>query len=919
MRFAVLGTVRTEPVAHLPPRERTILATLLLNAGQIVSVRTLATAVWDDDDPSPAARNTIQGQVKRLRQGLGPAAERILTRPPGYLIEVRPGELDLHEFTRLRDQAAIAAHDGAWEQVSELLTEALALWRDDPLSDVTSAYLRRTKLPRLTELRHEALEARIDADLHLGRHEILTAELRTLVAGNPYRERLWEQLMLALYRSGRQNDALDAYDEARRKLRAKLGIDPSPRLTELHRHILNADPVLSPPPDRTQPDPPRQLPAGLSDFTGRTDESGRLLDLLVPRPGTVPLAVISGPGGIGKTMLAIHLAHQAAGRFPDGQIFVELGGATNPVRGHDVLGRLLRDLGVPDREIPEQEDERAARYRTVAAGRKLLIVLDDAPDAARVRAALPGTGGSAVIVTSRSSLAGLAGADFFELSSLNAVDSHALLTSIVGTSRTANDPPGADDIIASCAGLPLAIRIAGSRLATSPGWTASQLGRLIADEQRRLSMLAAGNTAVRASFEVSYLALPEGDPSPARIFRLFGLAGLTGLGLPAVAALAGVSPARTAGAVTALVDAHLLESPAPDRYQAHDLLRLYAAERALDDEPAAARQEALRQMFIWYLHSLNEAVSEFGRIHRVEALSGVPAPAVPVPEFCSLSDKLSWLRDERANLIRLVELASAHGFDDLCWRLAATVRHYFEWTGHFADQIAVGSIGLAAAERSGDCKSTAMLSNVLGSASWKLGRLARAVEYYTRALELRRELGDSRGVAALLANLGLVELDSGESASAVERLTDALAINRETQSVYGEAFCLHNLGYAHQLAGRAEEALAHYEQALAIRRVHCPLDDQAGTMHSIGELLLTMGRTHEAMGYLRECQKICHDNDLSYGEGMTLTSLGDGYRALGLIAEATQAWEDAHRILSGLGATEDAKVRERLTSGPAGS
>lgn len=304
MRFAVLGTVRTEPMAHLPPRERTILATLLLNAGQVVSVRTLATAVWDDDDPSPAARNTVQGQVKRLRQGLGPAAERILTRPPGYLIEVRPGELDLHEFTRLRDQAAIAAHDGAWEQVSELLT---------------------------------------------------------LVAENPFRERLWEQLMLALYRSGRQNDALDAYDEARRKLRAKLGIDPSPRLTELHSHILNADPVLSPPPDRTRPDPPRQLPADLSDFTGRTDESGRLRDLLVPQPGTVPLAVISGPGGIGKTMLAIHLAHQAAGRFPDGQIFLELGGATNPVLGHDVLGRLLRDLGVPDREIPEQEDERAGR------------------------------------------------------------------------------------------------------------------------------------------------------------------------------------------------------------------------------------------------------------------------------------------------------------------------------------------------------------------------------------------------------------------------------------------------------------------------------------------------------------------------------------------------------------------------------
>jgi DNA-binding SARP family transcriptional activator len=272
MRFAVLGPVRAEPVSRLPPRERTILAVLLLNAGQVVPVRTLATALWGDNPP-PSARNTIQGQVKRLRQALGADAARIITRPPGYLIEIRPGELDLHEFTRLRDQAATAARDGDWDRASTLLADALALWHGDPLADIPSPYLRATQLPRLTELRHEALEARIDADLHLRRHDTVTAELRTLVAENPYRERLWEQLMLALYRAGRQNDALDAYTQARRKLSTELGIDPGPRLRGLHNQILTNDPELNAPPVQpSPPDAPRQLPATLPDFTGRTTE-----------------------------------------------------------------------------------------------------------------------------------------------------------------------------------------------------------------------------------------------------------------------------------------------------------------------------------------------------------------------------------------------------------------------------------------------------------------------------------------------------------------------------------------------------------------------------------------------------------------------------------------------------------------------
>lgn len=938
MRFAILGTVRAidegTPVA-LPPKDRIVLATLLLRAGQVVSVAALATAIWDDTPP-PSARNTIQGQIKRLRQALGTLADRIVTKAPGYLIEVRPGELDLDLFTALRERAALAARAGEWDRSGELLKEAIGLWHGEPLSDVPSAYLRRTEVPRLTELRDEAIEARIDTDLNLGRHGIVTAELRGLVAEHPFRERLWEQLMLALYRDGRQSDALGAYQEARNVLSAELGIDPGPRLQELHQQILTnrvADLAGRRPSQsqnqgqnqvrsqgqsrsqvRSQSPPaggrPRQLPADLPDFTGRDDDADRLYDLLSQpgdRPGAVTIAAVTGPGGIGKTALAVHVAHRAAERFPDGQLFVHLGGATSPAPATDVLARLLRDLGIPDTAIPEEADERAARYRTAMADRKMLIVLDDAHGSAQVRPLLPGTGGSAVIITSRAPLADLAGTAFAGLTVLSPDESKDLFTAIVGNRRAADDPDATDGIVTSCAGLPLAIRIAASRLATRPGWTAGQLSELLASERQRLSELAAGDTAVRATFEVSYLALPA---EPARVFRLFGLAGLPTLTVPALAALAGQPVEHTAEAVAALVDAHLLESPDPGRFQAHDLLRIYAAERADTDETDGSRREAVSHLLTWYLHALNNSVAAL-RVDRAIKLEP-PPPSIPAHQVSGLQDAVDWLDAERTNLVRMVSVAASAGEDETCWRLATLLRYYFEWTGHWADQITVGTVGLPAAERSGNSQAAGMLLNVLGAAYWKLGRLDVAAEHYDRVLRIRRELGDRKGEATILSNLGLVEVDSGSITSAIGRFTQALAVNRELDYPYGVGYCLHNLASAYEKSGRLDEALTHYEQALEIRTKHsCPLSDQASTTHSIGALLITMGRPSEAMDYLQRALKICQDSNLSYGEGMTLASLGDCYQATGKRADALAAWQRAYDILSDLGVPEASEVRDR--------
>ena len=926
MRFTLLGTLSamTEGIpAPLPPKERVVLATLLLKAGQVVSVPALATAIWGDDPPS-SARNTIQGQVKRLRQALGRESGRIVTRSPGYLIEVRPGELDLWDFFGLRERALEAATAGEWDEAAKLLSEALALWDGEPLSGVPSAYLQRTELPRLAELRHEALQARIDADLRLGRHGAVTAELRGLVARYPFRERLWEQLMLALYRDGRQGDALAAYQQARRSLRGELGIDPGPALQLLHEQVLAGDPALAlttpvtVSADPGQPGRPRQLPSDLPDFTGRGEEVRRLRDLLADpsggRPGQVAIASVTGPGGIGKTSLAVHVAHQVAEWFPDGQLFVGLGGAAAPVPATDVLARLLRDLGLPEASIPAAAEERAARYRSAIAGKKMLILLDDAHGSAQVRPLLPGTGESAVLITSRSALAGIVGSAFTGLSVLSPASSRELFTSIVGERRATDDPDATDAVVESCAGLPLAIRIAASRLATRPGWTTGQLSELLGSEHQRLEELAADDMAVRATFEISYLALPSGQPDPARAFRLFGLAGMCTLPLPALAAMCGEAVADTARSVAALLDGHLLESPAPGRLGVHDLLRLYATERAATDETDNSRREALRRLLTWYQHALNACVRELGNAKVLAPLEPRPA-SVPEPGIGNRAEAVRWLRAEQANLAETVAIAFRRGLYDVCWQLAWSLRYYFDWYGRWGESVLVLATGLNAAEAAGDKTAVAGLLNGLGTARWKLGQFDSATECYERGLAIRRELGDARGAATILSNLGLVDSDAGRMTSAIARFTEALSLNRELEYPFGEAQNLNNLGFAYEKSGRPDEALQHYQQGLEIRVEHCSPNDQAASLHSIGALLITMGRVRDGMDYLGRGLRICQDNQAPYGEGLTLTSIGDGHQALGNHAEAVAAWRRAHEILVGLGAPEAEDARRRLAEG----
>jgi DNA-binding SARP family transcriptional activator/tetratricopeptide (TPR) repeat protein len=908
--------VTADRAVTMRPKERTVLAALLLRAGEVVSITSLTEALWEDDPPR-GARNAIQAHIKQLRQLLGPDAGCIITRAPGYLIQLEPGQLDLDVFTEHRIQAAAAAQAGQWGLASEMLTAALALWQGEPLADVPSAPLRRAEAPRLAETRLEALEARIGADLWMGKHDMLVSELQGLVVAHPFRERLWEHLMLALYRGGRQADALAAYQRARQALRTELGIDPGPGLQRLQTRILSGDPELTlaghSEPTARRKSTPRQLPADLRDFTGRGREVSVLADLLTSgqAPGTIAIGAITGPGGIGKTTLAVHLAHQVASQFPEGQLFIRLGGAAGRLSAFEILARLLRELGVPEKEIPQSSEERAGLYRTVMAERKLLLVLDDARNSAQIRPLLPGSGSSAVLVTSRASLADLAGAKLAPLRAFDPAESHALFVAIVGADRAAAEPDGTQDILRACDGLPMAVRIAASRLASQPGWSIGQLGQLLTSQQRRLAELSVGDTAVRATFEVSYLALPDSLPSPARIFRLYGSAGLRTLSLPALAALAGVPVADTGQALASLLGVHLLESPEPGRYHAHDLLRLYAAERARSDESAGSRSAAMHRLLTWYLHTLESRIRSLREIRTVVPLEPL-APGVPVPTAVTRERALEWLRAEHANLLKVVDVTAELGMHDICCQLAALMRFYFDWFGGFNEYLAVSTTGLRSAQQAGNKIATGTLLNGMGSAHWRLGDLDAARECFIRSHAVRRDLGDRRSEAISLSNLGLIELDSGLVDSAVDRFTATLGVYRELGDISGEATALHNLATAFQTAGRFEEALAHFQKALASRELHASQYEQAATLHSIGALLITTDRVDEGLGYLRDALKLCEENNLGYGEGMTLASLGDGYLAQGKTAEAQQAWLRAHGVLTGIGATEASGVLDRL-------
>ncbi|MDG5805278.1 BTAD domain-containing putative transcriptional regulator [Streptomyces ossamyceticus] len=607
MEISLLGPLVVRSGGHelrvSAPRQRIVLATLVLNANKVVPVQTLARFVWDGTPP-PSATATIRTYVMRLRQSLGPlGGSRIITRAPGYLIEMEEDETDLGRFQAHRRTAQSLAEGGALPQAVEQLRAALALWRHEPLMDVPSHTLQELEGCHLEKLHLQTLTWRLDLDLALGRHAEVLPELWRLGREHPLHEGLVGRLMQALSRSGQQTEALDLFRRTRAALVEQLGAEPGTELRAIQQRILRAEDEPEQPSERRQETPvrwgedaqrwpvPAQLPPGPASFTARDRELAELVGVLSAEPAaqTPTTLVLSGGGGIGKTALAVQSAHQVRDRFPDGQLFVELEGSTRcPVPPGEILARLLVGLGVPDTAVPASLGGRIALFRSVTDGRRMLVVLDDAENAAQVRPFVPGTGGSRLVVTSRNRLTDLDGARTMVVEPLSEASALDLLRRIVGRRRTALEPLAARQIAVGCAGLPLAVRIIGSRISARPRRGLADVARRLGDEQRLLDELEVGDLAVRPVLESTYATIRDRTVAGIGLggaFRVLGTEVSAPFGWESAAALIGCSPDSAEDVLDALVDANLLSEHDQGRYLMDRLARAYARERAVVEGP----------------------------------------------------------------------------------------------------------------------------------------------------------------------------------------------------------------------------------------------------------------------------------------------------------------------------------------------
>jgi DNA-binding SARP family transcriptional activator/uncharacterized protein HemY len=871
-------------------KQRVLLAALLLKPGQAVSAARLSELLWDGLAPNHPTV-TLRSYVKRLRQALGPAHRTlIITTSSGYKIDLAADEFDIAQFDDQLQAGVAAAKSGDWQQAADLLDGAVALWRGSPLADIPCQALQLAEVPRLEEQRLQAIQWQIEARLQLGQHDLVSPQLQSLTAEHTLRESFHGQLMVALYRSGRQADALRAYRKARDILVSELGLEPGPELQLLQQRILVGDRELlgaarQAPPQGAGPGRhlPRQLPAPVAGFTGRDTELTALAGLLVSTPRaaarpTVLVTAIGGTAGVGKTALAVQCAHQVAGSFPDGQLYVNLRGYDpgQPMTAADALARFLRDLGVPGPDMPAEEEERAARFRSLLAGRRMLVVLDNAGDADQVRPLLPGTPGCAALVTSRDALAGLVardGARRLDLDLLPLADAVSLLRALIG-GRVGAEPDAAAALAACCGRLPLALRVAAELAAARTAASLASLAGELADQQRRLDLLEAGGdprTAVRAVFSWSIRHL---DPGTARAFRLLGLHPGPDLDPYAAAALTGTSLKQASLLLDHLVRAHLIQPAGPGRHAMHDLLRDYARELAHEEDGDDEQQAAVTGLLDYYLHAAAAAMdtlypAEQGRRPRV------PAAAAVTPELAEPGRARSWLAAELACLVAVAGHAADHGWPAHAIQLSVTLHRYLDTGGHFPEAVTIHGHAHSAAQRPGDLDADAGALSMLGSTEVRQGHYELAACHLDQALALRRQTGDRVGEARVHGNLGFLAFRQGRAEQAAGHHQLALSLHRETGNRMSEGIALSNLGAAEVRLGRLEQAAGHFREALALSRDTGDQDGQAYALLSLGDVSQRQGRYEQAARHLQRCLAMCRDQGDRVGEAYALTSLGE--------------------------------------------
>jgi DNA-binding SARP family transcriptional activator len=896
--------------------QRVLLAVLLLRANLVVPLDELAQLVWQGDPPGKA-RVTLQNYVKRLRHALGPAGhERIVTCPDGYLIKVGPAELDLTQFTELQAAGLAAARAGEWEAAAARLSAALRLWRGEPLSGVPSGAVRAlADMPRLAGMRLEALETRFDAELHLGRHREVIADLQALAAAAPLRERPAELLMLALYRSGQQDAALAVYRHVRRQLVDQAGLEPGPGLRELNQRILQSDPALLPAaPAEALAGSPAMLPAALPGFAGRAGELRALSALPVSPGGALLITAIGGTAGVGKTALAVRWAREHAFEFPDGQLYLNLRGFSpgEPVPPAEALRIFLGALRVPGAHIPRGLDDRQALYRSLLEGKKTLILLDNARDAAQVRPLLPGSPGCRVLVTSRNDLTGLIASDGAQpivLDILSRSEAQELLASRIGHQRLDSEPAAADELVNLCARLPLALAVTAARAVARPQFPLAFLAAELRDTRARLDALATGEDATdpRAVFSWSYQQL---TPEAARMFRLLGLHPGPDVTAPAGASLAATTPGQARRTLLELTRAHLLTEHSPGRYAFHDLLRAYAVSQADAAEDAPARQAATGRVLDHYLHTANAAALLLEPLRQPAtlppALTGVTAE--PLADH---NQALAWFEAEHQVLLSAVALAAETGFGTCACELPGTMATFLDRAGHWREWAAIQHTAVEAAVRTSDPARHAAALRALAFACTRLADYDQARAHLSDCLRLYREAGDRAGEARTQQSLSWVADRQERPADALAHAERALALFKAIGHRAGQAAALNSVGWCHAL-------LSNRQARPTLRRsllLHRELGDRSGealTWDSLGYAEHTARRFAEAASCYQHAVDILSELGDRYHHARSLTRLGDTCAAAQDAGQAWRAWQQALAILDDLHHPDADQARDKL-------
>jgi DNA-binding SARP family transcriptional activator len=926
--------VAGRPVDLGGPRQRVVLSLLALNANRVTSVDYLLDAVWGDSPPS-TARGQIQICISALRK-LFPETG-IRTQAPGYVLELGPGQLDLDIFhERVNAGFELAAAQRLEEAAAELRT-ALALWRGPALAGVGSLPAER-EATRLEERRTAALEERIRIDLALGRHHELIGELRALVAEQPLRERAHAFLMLGLYRCGRQADALEAGRRARAVLAEEIGVDPGPELQEMERAILARDPGLDLVP-REQPAPavtaaaveavPRQLPPSIADFTGRAAQLDEVRAALAGErdPYAVPVVAISGPGGAGKSSLALRSAHALAADYPDGQLYADLSGAAADGGSTRQLARFLRALGVPGNAVPDDPEERAELYRSRLAGRRALVLLDDVAGEEQVLPLLPGSPSCAVMTTSRSRLTGLPGAHQVVVDALDHAQSVDLLGQIIGTERIAAEPEAAAELVGLCDGLPLALRIAGARLASRPHWRVEELVNRLADESRRLDEFVHKGLELRSNISLTYRGL---SPRHRRLFRLCTLVRAPDFPGWAAAALLDCGRSEAEELVEDLVDAQVLEVRTAQgergrHYRLHDLVRVFGLERLAAEEPAAEQRAAVERYLGGWLALCDAAHrrvygGDYTVLHGPAMRWRPPDAELPEP----VADPLTWWERERHGLVPAIRQAAADGFPQACWDLALTSVTLFEIRSYFDDWVETASLAAQATAAAGDRRGQAAAAYALGSLALTHKQLPEAAAHFDAALTGFAATGDTHGRALVLRNQAFISRVRGDLPGAVAQYEEALARLRAAGDRAGEAHVLASLAKLRLDEGDTAAARAMLDEAAGIcRAAGCPRVE-AQVTYRLGELHLGDDNLELARQVLHRTLRVTRDLDDRVGEAYALQALGtvrhrEGRldvahatlsHALSLATEVGDRWIEG-QTLYGLGEVTMARGNDR--------